>query len=136
RSAEKVVPDSIFQTPDEIAAAFLRGLFDADGCVVNQVARGTRYVGLGSRSEELLLGVQELLASMGIAARIYRTGTKTESFRYTRRDGSSVTHGSDGPSFDLRINGHHIQRFATMIGFDHPSKAPKLADLLSAHSFY
>ena len=43
--------------------AFLQGLFDADGCVVDQAAKGTRYVGLGSRSEELLLGVQELLAS-------------------------------------------------------------------------
>ena len=52
--------------------AFLRGLFDADGCVVNQHANGTRYVGLGSRSEELLIGVQELLASLGIASRIYQ----------------------------------------------------------------
>ena len=136
RSPEKVVPESIFQAPDDIAAAFLRGLFDADGCVVNQVVKGTRYVGLGSRSEELLLGVQEMLASMGIAARIYRTGTKKESFRYTRRDGSTVTYGSDGPSFDLRISGRHIQRFATIVGFDHASKAQKLADLLAAHSVY
>jgi ribonucleoside-diphosphate reductase alpha chain len=136
RSSGKVLPESIFQAPDEIAAAFLRGLFDADGCVVNQAAKGTRYVGLGSRSEELLLGVQELLASMGIAARIYRTGTKTDSFSYTRRDGTTATYGSDGPSFDLRVSGRHMNSFLTTIGFDHALKAAKLASLLSAHEFY
>ena len=55
-----------------------QALFDADGCAVDDEVKGTRYVGLGSRSEELLLGVQELLASLGIAARIYETGTKAD----------------------------------------------------------
>ena len=52
----KRIPWSIEQAPPEVVAAFLRGLFDADGCVVNQVAKGTAYVGLGSISIELLRG--------------------------------------------------------------------------------
>jgi ribonucleoside-diphosphate reductase alpha chain len=97
RAPEKSVPNAIFEAPEDALIAFLQGLFDADGCVVDQQAKGTRYVGLGSRSQELLIGVQELLASLGIASRIYRTGVKTDSFHYTRKDGSQVTYGSDGP---------------------------------------
>ncbi len=136
RSSEKVVPDSVFEAPEEALGAFLRGLFDADGCVVNQVEKGTRYVGLGSRSEELLLGVQELLASLGIAARIYETGTKTDSFSYVRKDGSQSVYGSDGPSFDLRISGRSMRQFATLVGFSISSKRDKLGDVLGNHGTY
>ncbi len=136
RSSSKVVPESIFQAPTEAAVAFLRGLFDADGCVVNQIVKRTRYVGLGSRSEELLLGVQELLASFGIAGRICRTGIGTESLHDTRVDGTGATYGSDGRSFDLRISGQHIARFASVIGFDHHAKADRLAEVLANHASY
>ena len=130
RSAEKQVPDTVFEAPEESLVAFLRGLFDADGCVVNQAANGTRYVGLGSRSEELLIGVQELLASLGIASRIYRTGTKVASFHYTRKDGTEATYGSDGPTYDLRITAGAVREFHKLIGFSLPSKSKRLADIV------
>ena len=137
RAAMKEVPKAIFEAPEHALVAFLQGLFDADGCVVNQASNETRYVGLGSRSEELLLGVQELLASLGVRARIYRTGTKTDSFRYVTRDGERRTYGSDGPTFDLRITGRHMRRFADLIGFSHAAKAAKLTEVLDAgYSFY
>ena len=133
---EKVVPEAVFQAPEEAVTAFLRGLFDADGCVVNQAVKGTRYVGLGSRSEELLIGVQELLASLGIRGRIYRVGTKVDSFRYTSEDGEERTYGGDGPGFDLRISGHHMARFERLIGFDHAEKATKLHETVADHGSY
>jgi len=136
RSEEKHVPESVYEAPEEALIAFLRGLFDADGCVVNQVAKGTRYVGLGSRSEELLLGVQELLASLGIKARIYQTGTKIASFHYTAVGGDERTYGSDGPSYDLRISGRHMAIFKGKIGFDHSEKVVKLAGALANHGHY
>src|SRR6266536_4738643 len=104
RASAKHLPDAIYEAPEEALIGFLQGLFDADGCAVS-MRNGTRYVGLGSRSEELLLGAQELLASLGIASRIYQTGTKVRSFSYVRKDGSTASDGSDGPSFDLRITG-------------------------------
>jgi ribonucleoside-diphosphate reductase alpha chain len=136
RSAEKVVPEAVFEAPDEALRAFLQGLFDADGCVVDQKAKGTRYVGLGSRSKRLLQDVQELLASLGVAARIYTTGTKTESFTYTTVGGEERTYGSDGPSHDLRISGRSIAQFARRVGFTLSRKQERLDAILADHSFY
>jgi ribonucleotide reductase alpha subunit len=136
RAPEKSVPQAIFEAPEEALIAFLQGLFDADGCVVDQQANGTRYVGLGSRSEELLIGVQELLASLGIASRIYRTGVKTDSFHYTRKDSSQATYGSTGPCYDLRITAEALREFHQLIGFTLPGKVDKLARIVQSASFY
>jgi ribonucleotide reductase alpha subunit len=135
RAAGKQVPGAIFEAPQDALRGFLQGLFDADGCVVNQ-ENGTRYVGLGSRSEELLIGVQELLGSLGIASRIYRTGTKTDSFSYTRKDGSQASDGSDGPSFDLRITGRSLREFGATIGFSLPAKHRKLFTIIGTTTWY
>src|SRR6266496_5632400 len=90
---EKRVPDSIFSAPDQIQAAFLRGLFGADGCVsrVESGGKANRYVGLGSRSEALLKDVQRLLNAFGVRGRIYEvSGSESQKFTYTRADGSET----------------------------------------------
>ena len=133
---EKTIPESIFQAPEEAVVAFLQGLYDADGCVVDQEDKGTRYVGVSSRSEELALGVQELLASLGIHSRIYTGKTKENSFNYTRKDGSEVSYSSTGPSYDVRLSGKNIARFKEIIGFALPKKAEKLAHIVNNHEFY
>ncbi|MBA2767872.1 MAG: ribonucleoside-diphosphate reductase [Sporichthyaceae bacterium] len=136
RASGKRLPASVFEAPEDALIAFLQGLYDADGCVVNQVDKGNRYVGLGSRSEELLLDVQETLASLGIASRIYQTGTKSASFQYTRKDGSQAVYGSDGPSFDLRITGRSLREFAAQIGFTLDAKQIKLTRVIDQHAYY
>ncbi len=135
RAPAKHVPDAIFEAPEETLTGFLQGLFDADGCAVS-MQNGTRYVGLGSRSEELLLGVQELLGSLGIASRIYQTGTKADSFRHTRKDGSVASYASDGPSYDLRITGRSLREFGARIGFSLPAKERKLLSIIAATTWY
>jgi ribonucleoside-diphosphate reductase alpha chain len=135
RASDKPLPECAFGMPEPVLAAFLRGLFDADGCVVD-APNGTRYVGLASRSEDLLLGVQEMLASLGMAARVYLTGTKSESFSYVRKDGTTAVYGSDGPSFDLRISGRSARDYLALIGFDVPQKEEKLRGSLDAHGVY
>ena len=135
RAAGKHVPEAIFEAPEDAVLGFLRGLFDADGCVVNS-ENGTRYVGLGSRSEELLIGVQELLASFGIAGRIYKTGTKKDSFSYTRKDGSVASYGSDGPSFDLRITGRSLREFGGTVGFNVAAKEQRLISVILSTKAY
>ncbi|MGI8521732.1 MAG: LAGLIDADG family homing endonuclease, partial [Nocardioides sp.] len=136
KASGKTLPESVFEAPEDAVLAFLRGLFDADGCVVDDEVKGTRYVGLGSRSEELLLGVQELVASFGMASRIYNTGTKTDSFRYTRKDGAEVAYGSDGPSFDLRISGRSAREYAAQIDFSLPAKNARLTHVVDDHTAY
>ncbi len=136
RAAHKTVPDAVFEAPEEALTAFLRGLFDADGCVVRREINETRYVGLGSRSEELLSGVQELLASLGIGSRIYVTSHgKKASFHYTRKDGTEVSYGSDGPFYDLRISAGAIREFHRVIGFSLSGKQAKLVDLIEHAEF-
>ncbi|AXH95749.1 LAGLIDADG family homing endonuclease [Ornithinimicrobium avium] len=46
KSAEKLVPEAVLTAPEEALVAFLRGLFDADGCVVNDpgTARVSRHL--------------------------------------------------------------------------------------------
>jgi ribonucleotide reductase alpha subunit len=132
KAAEKDVPWSVFQAPTDIVGAFLRGLFDADGCVVNQEGNATRYVGLGSRSVTLLRSVQALLSSIGITSVIYANdrGGKT-SFAYTAADGVQRTYVSQ-EGYDLRITGEGIDRFASVIGFDLPSKRSRLREVAGA----
>jgi len=135
RAPAKHLPDAIYEAPEEALIGFLQGLFDADGCAVS-MPNGTRYVGLGSRSEELLLGVQELLASLGIASRIYQSGPKERSFSYIRKDGSTASYGSDGPSFDLRITGRSLREFGARIGFSLPAKERKLLTIIASTTWY
>ncbi|MDQ4027853.1 MAG: ribonucleoside-diphosphate reductase [Actinomycetota bacterium] len=137
RAAAKEVPWSLYEAPEDIVRAFLRGLFDADGCV-SEVANGTRYVGLGSKSPGLLRGVQDLLSAFGIAARIYDVSgiRANRRFRYTRKNGEGVEYESKGASFDLRISGPNIATFHREVGFSLTRKACKLELLVSEHSFY
>ncbi len=131
----KTVPWSIEQAPPEIVAGFLRGLFDADGCAVHNPRKGS-YVGLGSISIELLRGVQRLLSTFGISSRIYnvqRAGSK--SFSHERKDGSTATYVNKA-SFDLRITGRSMQRFAAEIGFSLSRKAATLRTSVTAHDAY
>ena len=81
--------------------------------------------------------MQELLASLGIASRIYQTAAKkTASFHYTRKDGSEMRYGSDGPSYDLRITAAAIKDFHRLIGFSLPAKQGKLARMVAEKEFY
>jgi ribonucleotide reductase alpha subunit len=114
RAPDKRVPRSIFGAPSDIVAEFLRGLFDADGCVVDQASNGTRYAGLGSASEGLLVDVQRLLSTFGIHSRIYHTKA----------------------AYQLRISGRSLAAFATAVGFTLPSKRDKLADVVERHERY
>ncbi|MGH3039782.1 MAG: LAGLIDADG family homing endonuclease, partial [Gaiellaceae bacterium] len=127
----------VFTAPAEIQAAFLRGLFGADGCVSRvEGGKASRYVGLGSRSEPLLKDVQRVLSAFGIRARIYSiSGSEGPSFEYTRNDGSSVRYSSR-QGFDLRITGSDLERFAAEIGFSTPRKEAALAALLESSTRY
>jgi len=136
RASEKRVPWVIFQAPPEIVAAYLRGLFNADGCV-HEGENGTRYVGLWSKSLGLLQDVQKLLLSFGIAASIYSCERRDKArFRYTRKDGTNITYQSIGPSYDLRINGQSLKRFYDVIGFSLLHKQKALAEMVAHRDFY
>ena len=138
------VPAAILEAPVEVQAAFLRGLFDSDGCTT-ELANGTRYVGLGSSSPELLRAVQRLVSTFGIGARIHTGGAAAPgvSLSPTVSDTtvSDTTVHDEERSCDTKpvgylcISGEDIPRFASAIGFDHPNKAARLAEWLQAPRF-
>ena len=138
RAHGKRVPDAVFTAPPEVQAAFLRGLFGADGCVSRVEAGGkaNRYAGLGSRSEALLKDVQRLLGAWGVRPRIYRVSESREaSFGYTRKDGTEVEYASR-EGFDLRITGSDLARFAEAIGFSTPRKQAALEAIIAECALY
>ncbi|MGO9791345.1 MAG: LAGLIDADG family homing endonuclease [Solirubrobacteraceae bacterium] len=138
RAHEKRVPAAVFAAPPEVQAAFLRGLFGADGCVSRVEAGGkaNRYVGVGSRSEALLRDVQRMLSTIGIRGRIYRVSEAAgPTFAYTRADGSTIQYESR-EGFDLRITGRDLERFAELVGFSTPRKSAALDAMLAETSRY
>jgi ribonucleoside-diphosphate reductase alpha chain len=136
RAHEKRVPSSVFTAPTEVQAAFLRGLFGADGCVSRvESGKASRYVGLGSRSEGLLRDVQRLLNVFGVRGRIHGTAGERTSFTYERADGTHVAYDSR-EGFDLRITGLDLERFADAVGFSTPRKAAVLDALLAGTGQY
>ncbi len=135
KASEKSIPEAIYQAPTEAVAAFLRGLFDADGCVYD--GPHYRYVGLGSSSRELLVGAQRLLSTFGIFSRIYTTRSADGSsrFTYTRKDGTAAEYDSR-PMYDLRIANRSVARFADSIGFALARKTAALDSYLTSHQLY
>jgi ribonucleoside-diphosphate reductase alpha chain len=119
-AGNKVVPEPIFQAPEAIVYAFIRGLFDAQGFVVDQPAQKRCYVAIRSDSEELLLGVQDLLSSLGIRARILRNDSRGINVDCLCAANSH---------FELRITADSVEKFRQRIGFDHRDKAVQLRDL-------
>ncbi len=135
RSAEgpgKTVPWAVEQAPGDIVASFLRGLFDAGGCVVD--GRKASYVGLGSTSKELLRGVQRLLTTWGITSEVHSAkGEKPSSgLSYATSEGVHRSHGSSA-SYDLRISSGSVAAFAEHVGFGLSRKAAMLRSLLVTH---
>ncbi|WKZ83781.1 MAG: LAGLIDADG family homing endonuclease [Acidimicrobiia bacterium] len=133
RSAAKRIPWSIFAAPKPIVAAFLRGLYDADGCA--HTGSKNRYVGLASASQELLRDVQQLIDTFGIHGHIYDVQGGGDGFTYTNANGEVQAYASS-PMFDLRITGTHLERFSALIGFGLSEKQDVLTQMLREHGRY
>ncbi|MDT3443085.1 MULTISPECIES: vitamin B12-dependent ribonucleotide reductase [unclassified Pseudofrankia] len=110
RGADMRVPERLLAAPLPVAAAYLRSLFQAEGYV--SARERSTLVGLDMICEELVRGVQALLARFGIFARV---GRKADP-RPDRHDTWGIRLQNAG---DRRI-------FADEIGFIDPAKATKL----------
>jgi ribonucleoside-diphosphate reductase alpha chain len=135
-SAAKVVPWSVMQAPPEIAAAFLRGLFDAAGWVHD--GKQHRYVGLDAQSSELLRGVQILLKSLGIDSCIcaHAVDADQTSFADEHEDHTTVSYGPRDVTDNLRIASPALEQFALRVNFSLPLKAEGLTRMLNEHAWY
>ncbi|WP_135662570.1 SpoVR family protein [Halorhabdus rudnickae] len=108
-AAEKTVPDQIRKSPRRVVAAFLNGLFDADGYA------GDQGVILSTASKDTSKTVQLLLSNFGILSR--------------RRE------QSDG-CYHVHLTGKSADVFADEIGFGYEEKASALTEYLEDVSWF
>ena len=105
RSRERQVPTFVFDLPAEERAAFLRGYFDGEGWVAEHQVSAT------SASLYLIVGVQWLLASLGIDSHISPT--------------HSATGSGKGRSY-CTLSLTDTARFSQLVGFCAPAKRTRL----------
>lgn len=111
---EKMVPWAILRSPRPVVCAFLRGLFETDGCAES----GGRHITFSSASFRLAHEVQVLLLNLGIVSNVSR-----------KWNGKTRKHYAA-----LSVKGvRSRRRFAELVGFDSDKKRlPMLAALESA----
>ena len=110
-SHTKFVPKEVFTWNNEVVAAFLRGYFDADGCV----SMKGKVVEYSSVNYSLLLDTQSLLLRFGIVSSI-----RVKNGTYNKQP---------HVSYKLQINGSSLSIFANIIG-NMSSKGQKLQTLM------
>ncbi len=109
-------------------AAFLRGLFTADGTVSGNAEKGY-YVGLDSTSLVLLEQVQLLLLNFGIKAKLYRDRRRSSSSMILDSDRNPKEYPTQ-PLHSLRVTRQGRSRFERAVGFAPGSaKTEKLREI-------
>ena len=110
----KMIPWAILRSSKQVVCAFLRGLFETDGCAEG----GGRHITLSSASFRLAHEVQVLLLNLGIVSNVHRKWVPSTGKHYAV----------------LSIKGVRSRRvFASLVGFDSEKKRlPMLAALESA----
>jgi DNA replicative helicase MCM subunit Mcm2 (Cdc46/Mcm family) len=121
---DKRVPEPIFQSRNSVVAAFLRWLYEADGCCFCG-GTGKTAIQLRSTSLELLRDVQNLFLRWGIYSRILweSSGARPHELR-----GGTVRGGPSGSLVIRRSSS--ILRFAAEIGFESRKKRARLRALV------
>ena len=118
-SRDRRLPEIVWRLKPRSLAAFLRGLFTADGYVDSDKA-----VRLTSASLELLREVQVLLTVFGIASTIHERPYPAE-LKYVTKDGEERVYRSEG-YYELVIKGYSRRLFKELIGFESIEKMEKL----------
>lgn len=107
-SRSRAIPEFIFALPTEKRAAFVRGFFDGEGWV------GDHQVCAVSSSAQLIVGIQILLASVGVEGRISKVSVGAKAF-------------GQGTYYSLIVS--DTKTFAERVGFCAPAKAARLSEL-------
>ncbi len=127
----KTITPQIEQGSSEFCAAFLRGLFDADGSVQGTQAKGVS-VRLTQSDEVLLAAVQRMLLRLGIASTIYRNRHPAALRALPDGRGGHQEYASHAVH-ELVVSGDNLACFAERVGFEDGAKAKLLHDALDSY---
>jgi DNA gyrase subunit A len=84
RSADKTVPEWLWQSPAAVKRVFLQALFEGDGSC-SALPRNTIQVSYSTRSDTLAADVQQMLLEFGVTSRRYRHATGEHKVVLTSR---------------------------------------------------
>jgi uncharacterized sporulation protein YeaH/YhbH (DUF444 family)/intein/homing endonuclease len=116
-SRNRYIEASIYREAPEVRAAFLRGLFDAEGTIAHHA------VMFYSASQKLVMQVKHLLSYWGIRARVH----DFEQDERRMGDGKTIKAGT---YYKLSINAKDVLLFAEHIGFGCSQKRAKMKALV------
>ena len=117
----RILPEFVFKITHNAQAAFLRGLFGANG---NILVGARKAIVLVATCKKLLQEVQLILQSMGIMSRVYRHN-KTQEIKWP--NGTYVSK----ESYHLTIDSQEsVYTFAHTIGFPQVCQTKKLESII------
>ena len=132
KSSKISIPDMVLNLPNNLIAAYLRGLFDTDGsCTARR--NGSSNLQLYTTSKQLAEGVQLALLKFGIIGRI-RVRPRDEVTSSYRVDGIIRTITTSSDIYVVTIYGReNLTRYHNRIGFEHPEKRGNLVKILKSY---
>ena len=132
-SYEKQILPELEKESNSFIAGFLRGLFDSDGTVLNNIIKG-RSIRLAQNNLKRLKIVQRMLHRLGIPSTIYenRSGENLTSLLPDGHGGKKEYKVKQ--MHELVIKRSSMMRFAEVVGFYDPQKSQKLTKMLIRNS--
>jgi len=114
---DKHLPEPILHSSQEIMSACLRGIFDTDGHVQGNKAKGGIgiTISLTNTSEKLMKQIHYILLHYGIVS--------TLKSRKRKKQWNTI--------YELLINGYNVKKFAEKIGFGLKRKQHSLIEYIS-----
>ena len=124
----KGVTTDIERASSTFYRGFLRGLFDADGSVQGDHAKGIS-VRLAQSDLDWLEAVQRMLLRLGIASRIYRNRREAGESLLPDGKGGMKAYAT-AAQHELTISGDNLARYAETVGFADTEKRIRLKTAL------
>jgi ribonucleoside-diphosphate reductase alpha chain len=129
-AAKRITPE-IESASSEFQAAFLRGLFDADGSVQGRQDKGVS-IRLAQSNLETLRAAQRMLLRLGIASVIYQNRRPAGLKRLPDGRGGSRDYPTQA-QHELVLSGENLRTFQDRVGFEDIDRRLKLEGILSVY---
>jgi ribonucleoside-diphosphate reductase alpha chain len=133
-AGNKTITDTIERASSAFAQGFLRGLFDADGTVLNGGEKGLS-VRLAQSNLDLLERAQRMLLRLGINSAIYRN-RRPEGTRSLPDGRGGQREYAIQSQHELAISKDNLLAFTALVGFTNPEKAQALSAGITARTLH
>lgn len=130
-SRGKILLDAIESKPLEFQAGFLRGWFDADGCVTGTKEKGYS-VRLASNQLDSLYRAQRMALRLGVYGKVYQNRRDEHDKLMPDGNGGMKMYHCQA-QHEFIISRASMKVFYDKIGFDEEEKMKKLSEILSSY---